>query len=66
MRMLVDLGDLDNSRWVNQSGASGHAYHAHYDDQLELWATNRTWAFVSSRPAVEAATHKRLELVPGG
>ena len=56
MRMLVDLGDLDASRWVNQSGVSGHAFSPHYDDQTELWATNRTWGFVSSAPAVEAGT----------
>ena len=37
MRMLVDLGDLDQSRWVNQSGVSGHAYHRNYDDQTPLW-----------------------------
>lgn len=66
MRMLVDLGNLDGSRWVNQSGVSGHAYSPTYDDQTELWATNRTWAFVSSRSAVEDATTDRLELVPGG
>jgi penicillin amidase len=66
MRMVVDLGDLDASRWVNQSGASGHAFHPNYDDQLELWATNRTWPFVSSRTRVEAAATDRLELVPGG
>jgi penicillin amidase len=66
MRMLVDLGDLDDSRWVNQSGESGHAYSPNYDDQTALWATNRMWPFVSSRTAVEAATTNRLELVPGG
>ncbi len=66
MRMLVDLGDLDQSRWVNQSGASGHAFHRNYDDQAELWAGNRMWPFVSSRAAVEARTTDRLELVPAG
>lgn len=66
MRMLVDLGDLDQSRWVNQSGVSGHAFHTHYDDQTELWATNRTWPFVTSRAAVDARTTQRLELVPSG
>jgi penicillin amidase len=66
MRMLVDLGDLDASRWVNQSGVSGHAFSRHYDDQTVLWATNRTWPFVSSRAAVEAGPVTRLELVPGG
>jgi penicillin amidase len=66
MRMLVDLGDPDASRWVNQSGVSGHAYSPHYDDQTDLWASNRMWPFVSSRAAVEARTTDRLRLVPGG
>lgn len=66
MRMLVDLSDLDRSLWINQSGNSGHAYHPNYDDQLPLWATNRLLPFVFSRPAVEAATEHRLELVPAG
>ena len=66
MRMLVDLGDPDASRWVNQSGISGHAFSPNYDDQTELWAANRMLPFVASRAAVEARTEDRLELVPGG
>ena len=66
MRMLIDLGDLDLSRWVNQSGISGHAFHRHYDDQTELWANQRLWPFVSSRGAVEARSSSRQELLPSG
>ena len=66
MRMLIDLGDLDLSRWVNQSGVSGHAFHQHYDDQTELWANQRLWPFVSSRGAVEARSSSRQELLPSG
>jgi penicillin G amidase len=66
MRMLVDLGDLDASRWVNQSGVSGHAFHRHYDDQSELWANQRLWPFVSSPGAVEARSGSRQELLPSG
>jgi penicillin G amidase len=65
MRMLIDLGDLDASRWVNQSGVSGHAFNRHYDDQTELWASQQLWPFVSSRAAVEARTETRQELLPG-
>jgi penicillin amidase len=65
MRMLVDLGDLDASRWVNQSGVSGHAYNRHYDDQTELWANQQLWPFVSSQGAIEARTQTRQELLPG-
>jgi penicillin amidase len=64
MRMLIDLGDLDASRWVSQTGVSGHAFHRHYDDQTELWANQRLWPFVSSRAAVEARTATRQELLP--
>ena len=64
MRMLVDFSDLDASKWVNQSGTSGHAFHRNYDDQLALWSTNQLWDFVDSRPAVEAATTDRLLLTP--
>jgi penicillin G amidase len=65
MRMLIDLGDLDASRWVNQSGVSGHAFNSHYDDQTVLWANQQLWPFVSSPGAVEARTESRQELVPG-
>jgi penicillin amidase len=65
MRMLIDLGDLDASRWVNQSGVSGHAFNRNYDDQTKLWASQQLWPFVSSRRAVEARTETRQELQPG-
>jgi penicillin G amidase len=66
MRMLIDLGDLDASRWVNQSGVSGHAFARNYDDQASLWAAGRMLPFVSSPPAVDARTVDRLRLTPGG
>ncbi len=66
MRMLVDLGRPDESRWVNQSGVSGHAFHPNYADQTPVWAANRTWPFVTSRSAVESRTTHTLELVPSG
>jgi penicillin amidase len=66
MRMLVDLGNLDASRWVNQSGESGHAFDHNYADQTKLWVSNQTWPFVFSRAAVEARTEQRLQLMPGG
>lgn len=47
MRMVVDLKDLDASRWINIGGASGHAYAPHYNDQTQLWADGQllTWPF---------------------
>lgn len=64
MRMMIDLSDLDRSKWVNQSGVSGHAFNAHYDDQFRLWATNRLWDFASSRERVDGAAVDRLTLRP--
>ena len=54
MRMVVDLGDLDRSRWVNLTGESGHVGSAHYLDQTPLWIAGRTlpWAF-ARRPSRE-------------
>ncbi|SDD90178.1 penicillin acylase family protein [Auraticoccus monumenti] len=64
MRMLVDLSDLDASRWINQTGVSGHAFHPHYDDQAELWARDEMMPFVHSTEAVHAAGVDVLVLAP--
>ncbi|HEY1105262.1 MAG TPA: penicillin acylase family protein [Agromyces sp.] len=47
MRMVVDLDDVDRSTWINLTGASGHAFNPHYDDQAPLWqhGETRTWPF---------------------
>ena len=42
MRMVVDLSDLDASRWIQLTGESGHAFSPHYHDQLDLWRTGQT------------------------
>ncbi|WP_405894369.1 penicillin acylase family protein [Streptomyces sp. NBC_00104] len=64
MRMVVNLGDLDKSKWINLTGASGHAYNAHYTDQTDKWVKGEllTWSF--SDKAVEAATSDTLLLKP--
>jgi penicillin amidase len=66
MRMVVSLADLDDSRWVNLTGASGHAFSAHYVDQTELWVEGRTLPWLFSRERVEAAGEDTLTLVPSG
>jgi penicillin amidase len=37
MRMVVDLNDLSNSISIHTTGQSGHAYHPHYIDMVDLW-----------------------------
>ncbi|HET6856870.1 MAG TPA: penicillin acylase family protein, partial [Streptomyces sp.] len=64
MRMVVNLKDLDKSRWINLTGASGHAYSAHYTDQTDKWAKGQLldWAFTEN--AVEQSTSDTLVLRP--
>jgi len=66
MRMVVDLGDLDRSRWVVLAGASGHAFDAHYLDQVNLWldGKNTAWPFTPAR--VKDQTEDTLTLTPAG
>jgi len=66
MRMVVRLDDFDASRWINLTGASGHAYDANYTDQTQLWLAGQTLPWVFSRTAVEAAGEHVLTLNPAG
>ncbi|MER5940380.1 penicillin acylase family protein [Streptomyces sp. NPDC001928] len=64
MRMVVNLGDLDKSKWINLTGASGHAYNAHYTDQTDKWADGELldWSFTDG--AVDESTSDTLVLKP--
>ncbi|MEU6366198.1 penicillin acylase family protein [Streptomyces sp. NPDC046931] len=64
MRMVVNLDDLDKSKWINLSGASGHAYSAHYTDQTEKWAEGELLPWNFSKGAVDKGTSDTLELKP--
>lgn len=64
MRMVVDLGNLDASTWVAQTGVSGHPGSAHYADQLGPWSRGETFAWPFSAGAVEDASRDELRLVP--
>ena len=65
MRMVVDLADLDRSRWVSPTGVSGHPMDAHYDDQSEQWVQGRNYPWPFTPQAVQAATEDELRLEPG-
>ncbi len=58
------MGDLDGARIVQTTGQSGNPFDAHYGDLIDEWAAGQTVPLPFSRSAVEAATEKRLELVP--
>ncbi|MGW6459168.1 penicillin acylase family protein [Streptomyces sp. NPDC055078] len=66
MRMVVNVGDWDKSRWINLSGASGHAYSAHYTDQTDKWANGELLNWPFGDEAVKANTVDTLTLKPAG
>jgi penicillin G amidase len=64
MRMIVDLGNLDRSRWINLTGASGHAFHAHYWDQAKLWARGGTIPMRATPETIRREARRTLTLTP--
>ena len=64
MRMVVSLGNLDDSRWINLTGVSGHPFDSHYTDQTDLWARGETLPWAFSRSAVDDAAADTLTLKP--
>ncbi|MET9656031.1 penicillin acylase family protein [Streptomyces sp. NPDC006510] len=64
MRMVVNVGDWDKSRWINLTGASGHAFSAHYTDQTDKWVNGELldWSFGTN--AVGKSTTDTLTLKP--
>ncbi|MFC7221429.1 penicillin acylase family protein [Streptomyces polyrhachis] len=64
MRMVVDLDNLDNSQWVNLTGASGHAGSSHYTDQTDAWSKGELYPWPSSTQAVEDATEDKMVFTP--
>ena len=64
MRMIVDLSDLDKSRWVQLTGNSGHAFHPNYADQFPLWRVGENLPMLWDRASIEAAATHTLTLRP--
>ena len=64
MRMIVDLSDLDRSRWINLTGESGHAFDAHYWDQAKLWARGETIPMRATPGTIRREARHTLTLTP--
>lgn len=64
MRMLIDLGNLDNSLTIHTTGESGHAFHPNYIDMADDWRMIRYHAMLWSQAQVEAGATHRLQLLP--
>ncbi len=64
MRMIVDLSDLDSSRWVNETGISGHPWDSHYGDQTQAWLKGKDYPWPFSPDAVRKAADQEMTLKP--
>ena len=63
-RLIIDLGNWDNSQAVNHPGESGDPDSPHYRDLAPLWRTGQYFPLLYSRQAVENAAEKKYELLP--
>jgi penicillin amidase len=65
-RIVVDVGNWDNSRAMNHPGQSGDVENPHYRDLAPLWRRGEYFPLRYSREAVEQETEHILRLVPAG
>lgn len=64
MRMIIDLGDLQNSLTVHTTGQSGHAYHPHYIDMADLWRNIQYYPMLWNEQTITGSAEGHLRLVP--
>ena len=63
-RMVLDVGDWDNSRAINAPGQSGLPASPHYGDLSQLWARGEYVPLLYTRDAIAEATTLRIVLAP--
>lgn len=64
MRMIVDLGNFDNSVSVNSTGESGNPGSSWYGDMIDMWRTVKYHPMLWTRQQIEAAAAHKLMLEP--
>jgi penicillin amidase len=63
-RVVVDVGNWDNSRAMNTPGQSGDPDSPHYRDLAAPWGKGDYFPLLYSRKLIEAATETTIRLVP--
>ncbi len=63
-RIVVDVGDWDNSVAMNAPGQSGRPCDEHWDDLYRAWASDESFPLYYDRQNVEAHTTYRFRLLP--
>ena len=64
-RMVVDVGQWDNSVFVNAPGQSGDVRSKHYDDHGGLWSERKYVPLIYSEEAIARETELHIVLQPG-
>ncbi len=65
-RMVLDIGEWDNSLAMNAPGQSGDPRSPHYADLAPAWARGEAFPLLYSRQRVEEETYLRILLDPEG
>jgi penicillin amidase len=63
-RVVVDVGNWDNSRAINSPGQSGNPDNPHYRDLADMWLKGDYFPLLYSRDKVEASAQQRILLSP--
>ena len=63
-RMVLDVGNWDDSRAINSSGQSGDPYSPFYRNLSSLWTSGQYVPLLYSRAAIEKAAAQRFVLTP--
>ena len=63
-REILDLSPVNDNRFLDAVGQSGHPLSPHYSDALPLWAAGRQRKMRMERSAVETGAIGHLQLVP--
>jgi len=65
-RMIIDVGEWDNSISALPGGQSGHPASPHYHDHVDDWRHGRYHPMLFSRGAIDAVAEGELTLLPPG
>ena len=63
-RMVVDVGDWDNSTMINAPGQSGDPKSFFYDNLLEGWANDESFPLLYSKEKIRENLVKTINLIP--
>ncbi len=65
VRIVIDVGEWDNSFCINAPGQSGDPRSSHYGDLAPKWAEGAYVPLLYSRERIDAEAERRLVLNPG-